>query len=159
MTLYEMTEQTKALYDLLQAEDVEEKEQIIADTLESFDADKKVEAYCQIIGQYKAEIEMFSAEIKRLTARKQTATNAVERMKAALLSFLEATGEEKVKAGSFTVATRTSKSVNITDFDKVPEEFIRVKKEADKTAIGELLKQGETLDYAEFVYSKGVNIK
>lgn len=31
MTLYEMTTQTKALYEMLQAEETEDKEQIIAD--------------------------------------------------------------------------------------------------------------------------------
>lgn len=159
MTLYEMTAQTKALYDMLQAEDVEDKEMIIADMLEGFEADKKIEGYCQIIGQYKAEIDMYSSEIKRLTAKKQTATNAVECMKKALLSFMEISGEEKIKAGCFSVSVRTSKSVNITDIEKVPEEYIRVKKEPDKTAIGELLKQGETLDYAEYVTNKGVIIK
>lgn len=159
MTLYEMTTQTKALYEMLQAEETEDKEQIIADTLESIEADKKIESYCQIIGQYKADIDMYSAEIKRLTAKKTTATNAVERMKKALLDFMEASGEEKIKSGVYSVSVRTSKTVIITDIYKVPAEFIRVKKEVNKTAIGELLKQGESLDYAEYGFTRGVNIK
>jgi hypothetical protein len=156
-----MTQQTKELYEILQNEEIEqeEKEQILSDMLESFGADEKVEAYCQVIGQYKAELEAYEKEIKRLEAKKKTAKNAVERMKEALKNFLEATGETKVETGTFTVSLRESKSVDVFDLEQIPQEFLRIKVEADKKAIGDLLKKGETVSGAQIVVNKGVNIK
>ena len=65
-TIYELTEQANALYNLLQAEEIDE--QTYNDTLEAMGAGEKVESYCKVIKQLQSDAEMYKTEIDRLTA-------------------------------------------------------------------------------------------
>lgn len=157
-TLYEMTHNAKYLYDLLQAEEIDE--QTFNDTLEAIGAAEKVEGYCQIIKQLQCDVEMFKGEIDRLTARKKTVENSIDRMKGALLMYLQESGQDKVKAGSFAVSTATTQAVKITDEAVIPciylvEQPPKISKEAIKKA----LKNGETINGAELVNNVGVRIR
>lgn len=157
-TIYEMTAQACALYDLLQAEEIDE--QTFSDTLEAIGATEKIESYCQVIRQLQADADMFGKEIERLEARKQTAKNRVERVKAALLMFLQASGQNKVKAGVVSVYTATTQVCNITDESKVPPEwFIPQPARVDKAGIKAALKTGAKIDGAELINNTGVRIR
>lgn len=157
-TLYELTEQATALYELLQSEEIDE--QTFNDTLEAMGASEKVEAYCKLIKQLQSDAEMFKSEIDRLTARKKTAENAVDRMKNALLAFLQFSGQDKVKAGSFSVSTATTQAVNITDEKAIPCIYlVEQPPKIDKAGIKKALKAGEEISGAELIDNKGVRIK
>jgi hypothetical protein len=157
-TLYELTAQANTLYEMLQNEEIDE--QTFNDTLEALETDVKVENYCKVIKQFQADAEMFKGEIDRLTARKKTAENAIERMKNALLMFLTATGQEKVKAGSFSVATATTQAVQITDETLIPCAFlVEQPPKIDKIGIKNALKTGTKIDGAVLVDNKGVRIR
>lgn len=163
MTLYEMTQQTKELYEILQNEEIEqeEKEQILSDMLESFGADEKVEAYCQVIRQLEAENNGFDAEIERLNKALSRNKKGVDRLKSALVMFVESTGDKKVKGGTFEVSLRRSEKVIIDDIDAVPEEFKRTKTtvEADKKLIKESVKNGTEVVGAHIEESVSAQIK
>lgn len=157
-TLYEMTAQATALYEMLQNEVIDE--QTFADTLEALEADLKVENYCKVIKQFQADVEMFKTEIDRLTARKKTAENAVERMKGALLMFMTASGQNKVKAGSFAVTTATTQAVQITDESAIPCKYlVEQPPKVDKMSIKDALKAGEEVAGAALVTNTGVRIR
>lgn len=157
-TLYEMTTQAAQLYELLQADEIDE--QTFADTLEAMGAGEKVEDYCQIIRQFQADADMFAKEIERLEARKTTAKNGLDRMKKALLMYMQISGQDKVKAGAFTVSTATTQAVKITDESKIPQEyFVPQPPRADKTAIKNAIKEGVKIDGAEIVMNTGVRIR
>lgn len=157
-TLYELTAQAAELYDLLQAEEIDE--QTFNDTLEGMGAEEKIESYCKVIKQLQSDADMFKGEIDRLTARKKTAENGVERMKNALLTFLFITGKDKVKAGSFAVSTATTQAVQITDENKIPFKFrITQPPKIDKIGIKNALKAGELVNGAELIDNKGVRIR
>ena len=157
-TIYEMTAQANALYEMLQAEEIDV--QTFNDTLEAMGANEKVESYCKIIKQLQSDAEAFKTEIDRLTARKKTAENGVERMKAALLMFLDLSGQDKVKAGSFSVSTATTQAVNITDENAIPCIYlVEQPPKIDKAGIKKALKDGETVQGAELVNNKGVRIR
>lgn len=157
-TLYEMTEQARQLYALLQADEIDA--QTFTDTLDAMGAAEKVEGYCQIIKQLQADADMFKGEIERMTARKKTAENGVERMKAALLDFMQQSGQDKVKAGSFAVSTAATQAVSITDESKLPPEyFIPQPAKVDKAGIKKALKDGAAVDGAELVTNWGVRIR
>lgn len=157
-TLYEMTAQACQLYELLQAEEIDE--QTFSDTLEAMGATEKIESYCKVIKQLQADADMFKGEIDRLTARKKTAENGVDRMKAALLAFLQYSGQDKVKAGSFAVSTATTQAVNITDESKLPPEWLIAQPaKVDKAGIKKALKDGATIDGAELIENTGVRIR
>lgn len=158
MTLYEMTEQAKYLYELLQAEEIDEA--VVNDTLEAIGAGEKVEDYCKLIKQFQYDAEMFGAEINRMKARKKAAENAVERMRTVLVMFLQASGQDKVKAGTFSVSTATTQAVQITDENAIPCRFlVEQPPKIDKAGIKEALKDGETVAGAELVNNTGVRIR
>lgn len=166
MTLYDMTREAKALYDVLSGEtdtgdfSDEEREQIISDTMESIGADDKLESYCKVVRQMEADAAMCAVEIKRLSDRKSKLTNGVERMKTAMLDFYNAAGYEKpVDAGIFKISRRRSEKTVVTDKDLVPDEFWKVKREADLTAIKAKIKSGETVPGAELVENFSIQIK
>lgn len=157
-TLYEMTLQATALYEMLQAEMIDEK--TFNDTLEGMGANEKVEGYCQIIKQLQSDVDMFKGEIDRLTARKKTAENAIDRMKNALLLFMEQTGQEKVKGGSFSVSTAFTQAVQITDEKAIPLNWlVDQQPKIDKAGIKKALKEGAEIAGAELITNKGVRIR
>ena len=157
-TLYELTEQANALYALLQAEEIDE--QTFADTLDAMGAGEKVESYCKVIKQLQSDVDMFKTEIDRLQARKKTAENGVDRMKNALLAFLQLSGQDKVKAGSFAVSTATTQAVQITNESDIPCVYlVEQPPKIDKAGIKTALKNGETVAGAELVNNVGVRIR
>lgn len=157
-TLYQMTEETKSLYEMLENGDIDE--QTLTDTMEAIGIDEKINSYCQVIKQLSADVDMFAEEEKRVKERKQTLKNNVDRMKMALLQFLTATGQEKVKTGTFSVSKSYSKAVNILDENSIPDEFkIEQAPKIDKTAIKKAIASGNEVCGAEIVENESVRIR
>lgn len=157
MTLYEMTEAAQALYQMLEAGEIDE--QTLNDTLQAIGADEKADTYCRIIRQLQADAEALKAEADRLTAKRRAAENAVERMKGALLAFTEASGG-RVKTPLFTVTMRTTQKVDITDPDAIPAAYrIAQPDKISASDIGKALKAGEDIPGATLVSNVSVVIK
>jgi len=157
-TLYELSATANELYALLQAEEIDE--QTFNDTLEAIGTGEKIESYCKVIKQLQGDAEMFKGEIERMTARKKAAENGVERMKAALLMFLQQSGQDKVKAGLFAVSTATSQAVQITNEAAIPCKYlVEQPPKIDKAGIRKALKDGEHVEGAELIENTGVRIK
>lgn len=157
-TLYEMTVNASKLYDLLLMGEIDE--QTFNDTLESIGADEKINSYCEIINQFKADMKSLKDEINRLTERKNNCENAIERMKSALDEFMKASGKTKEKTDKFTIFYRDTQSVNILDENKLPEKYlIPQPPNIDKKAISAAIKGGEKVDGAELVTKSSINIR
>lgn len=157
-TLYEMTAQASALYELLQAEEIDE--QTFIDTLEAIGTEEKIEGYCQVIKELQSDFDKFKAESDRLTARMKTTKNGIDRMKGSLLTFLKASGQSKVKAGTFSVSIGTSKQTNIVDESLIPAEFkIPQPDKIDKTAIKKAIESGVEVAGVEILTNEGVRIR
>ena len=109
MTLYEMTVTATRLYDLFTSGDI--PEEAVNDTLESLGVEGKIEDYCHVINQLGSDIASYEAEIERLNAKKQSAKKGIDRMKKALVAYMEVTNTPKVKAGVFDLSMRKSESV------------------------------------------------
>lgn len=157
-TLYEMTVNASKLYDLLLMGEIDE--QTFNDTLESIGADEKINSYCEIINQFKADMKSLKDEINRLTERKNNCENAIERMKSALDEFMKASGKTKEKTDKFTIFYRDTQSVNILDENKLPDEYLTPQPpKIDKKAISAAIKGGEKVDGAELVTKSSINIR
>lgn len=157
-TLYEMTAQASELYELLQNEEIDE--QTFLDTLEAIGTEEKVEGYCQVIKELQADLDKFKAESDRLAARMKTTKNGIDRMKNSLLTFLSASGQNKVKAGTFSVSVGTSKQTNILDESLIPAEFkIPQPDKIDKKAIKDAIENGQAIEGAEIVINESVRIR
>lgn len=159
MNLYELTNIAQELYENLQNEEVENKDEIIANTLEGLEADEAVEYCCKLIQQFSADTDTLKNEKMRLQKKQQTAENNVKRLKQNLLNFINASGQKKLKAGIFTVSKSTSQAVNITDISAVPPCFLQYEPKADKKAIKEFIKNGGgEVDGAELITNESVRV-
>lgn len=160
MTLYEMTTEARMLLDLLEAEEIDE--QTVADSMAGLDWESKLESYCQIQKTLEAEYAAHKAEIERHEKRMDSLAKQIERMKMAELDFMIASGQKKLKAGTFTVSVRETPSCEITDEGSLPERFtvqIPASTRPDKRAILTALKAGEEISGAALRYSRSLQIK
>ena len=108
------------------------------------DARDKVANCARFIREEEAEIEAMKKAIDNIKARMESRKKSVEWLKGAVLSALSVVGG-KVEEADIRVSTRKSKSVEIENFDLLPEMFKFEKKTlvADKALIKKALEAGE----------------
>ena len=156
MTLYELTDDYLKLMELIDDPDVDPE--IFNDTLEGIEGgiEDKADGYAKVIQGLKADIDGIKAEIDRLSKRKKTIENNITRMKQHLTAAMVMTDKRKFKTGLFSFSLRTSVSTVIDDEAAVPDEFARIKREPDKTAIKEAIQDGKEITFAHLEEKEGV---
>lgn len=159
MTLYEMTEAAKQLYDLFSNDEI--PLEAVQDTLDGMGVENKLEDYVNVINQFNGDITLLDIELKKLNAKKDRATKSLERLKAAVLAYMEVTNKDKERAGVFDLSIRKSEAVNIIDASKLPPEYVVTKTSTapDKEAIKAAIKDGKKVAGAEIITNKNLQIK
>lgn len=160
MTLYEMTDAAKQLYDLLEAGEIDE--QVVLDTMENIGASEKLESYVYVQKQLEAEIAAYETEIKRMGERVCSLKSRVDALRAAQAEFMKATGQKKATAGLFTLSLRENKSVSIDDETVIPMQYmveIPAAFRPDKRAMLAAMKDGERIAGASLNVSYSVTVK
>lgn len=143
-TLYDITADMAELLRL--HADGEIDDQTLADTLDAGlkdDESAKLEQYAYVYRSLDAEADMIRAEESRLKAKRVAKENAAERLRERVQAHLTSTGQTKAKAGLFSWSIKRTTAVAITDAELLPVVFLRVKTEADKTAIKAAIDSGE----------------
>ena len=157
-TIYEMTEQAQELLELLT--DGEIDEETFLDTLEGMGAVDKVENICKVISCLSTDSQMFSNEIKRCQDRKRTIDNNITRLKKSLYDFYIASGQKQLKAGTFTISSRKSTAVKITNEEAIPMDYLTIPMpKANLTAIKQAIKEGKNVPGAEIEERECVQIR
>ena len=158
MTLYEINAQLEqAFLDCIDPETGE-----ITGETDALDAltiarDEKVENVALYIKNLNAEADAIKAEADKLTARYRTAKNHAERLKNYLMGNLDG---EKFKTPRVSISWRRTKSVQINDIDKLPDDCLRFKDpEPDKRLIKLALEEGRPIEGAELVENASMIIK
>ena len=150
MTLYEMTEEARRLYEMLEAGDIDE--QVVADTMECIGAEEKLESYAYIQKQLEVEIDAYKSEVDRMLARMNSLQKQVDRLKAAQVEYMIATGQRKAKAGTFSLFCRDTLSCEILDESMIPPEFrveVPASTRPDKKAMLAAMKEGQEVSGAQ----------
>ena len=165
MSLYQINQQILSLEkmddDYVDTETGEIISQEEFDQL-NIDREEKIESICLWIKNLKAEAKAIKDEEENLAKRRkglESKADSLTRFISRILmgsKFKTARAGSKFKTARASVSYRKSKSVNITG--DVPEEFLRVKTEPNKTAIKEYLAT-ESCDWAEMQESESVVIK
>lgn len=156
--LYELTQDAMMLQELLENGDIDE--QTYADTLEGLDVETKVENICKVIKNLEAIAVACKTEKDRLAQREKTANNSIARLKDSLLAHMLLLNKKKTDAGTFTVSTSVSKSVEIIYEDMLDEKyFIPQPDKIDKTAITTDIKAGVEVSGARLVEKPYVRIR
>ena len=153
MKLYEIDQAILNCIDLETGEIID-TEQLDKLTMER---EAKLENVACWIKELKAEAEALKAEKMAFAKRQQVAENKMESLKKYLAYALDGQAFKTVRAS---VTFRKSQAVEITDIYKLDENYLRYKEpEADKTAIKEALKSGQTVAGATLVENTSVIIK
>lgn len=153
MKLYEIDEAILNCIDLETGEIID-TEQLDKLTMER---EAKLENVACWIKELKAEAEALKAEKMAFAKRQQVAENKMESLKKYLAYALDGQAFKTTRAS---VTFRKSQSVEIADIYKLDENYLRYKEpEADKTAIKEAIKAGQTVAGATLVENTSVIIK
>ena len=153
MKLYEVEQ---AIMDLVDNETGEIIDIEMFDNLQ-MERDEKIESIALYIKDLKAEAEALKAEKLAFAERQKVAENKAESLKAYLSYALKGQAFKTVKAS---VSFRKSQQVDVPDIYELDENFLRYKEpEADKTAIKEAIKAGQTVKGATLIENISVIIK
>lgn len=155
-TLYEINEQIQKAIEL--GFDPETGEILDASALEQLqmDRDEKIENICLYIKDLTAEAKALADEAKALSERKERSARKAESLKNYLQAMLNG---QKWKSSKAVVSYRKTQAVVIDDADALKPEFLRIKKEPDKTAIKEVLKAGADVAGAHLEDRQSMSIK
>lgn len=160
MKLYEITGEILEL--LTMAEDLELDQKMIRDTMEGldFEFEEKAEAYAKIIKTMEMDITGLDTEIQRMTKKKATIKNNIDRLKRSLEGAMIATGKRKFKTPLFGFGIQKNPpSLNVLDETKIPAEFwIEQQPKLDKKAVLAFVKENK-VDWAELSQTESLRIR
>lgn len=144
MKLYELTEAWAAIQEMFDTEDADD-EQIRA-ALENVEGaiEEKADGYAKLIFSMKAEAEAIKVEEKRLATKRQSLENRAKWLQKNLEVAMINTGKKKIKTNLFVFNVQKN-APSLEDFDEedVPEEFWKVTRSIDRTALLKAVKAGE----------------
>lgn len=144
-------------YDLETGEIFEEQEEQ-AKALKAEILSQGMETLCKVRANFKAEIDALKAEEKRIADKRKSLENKTDGLDKYIKDILHLSGQDKVKAGSFTVSLRMSEAVKLADnFEN--KDFGAYEFKADKKAIKEALKSGLEIDGAEIVCNLNLQVR
>ena len=178
MTLYEIDEQLAILEEYMI--DPETGELLDEDAFNAkFDEiqmalNDKIESSICFVKNLNAEINAFKEEEKNIAQRRKVKENLAERIKKRIDDYIKAqyTDENgnvdtaglnkfKMETPKMKLSYRKSESVEVTNIDAIPKEYIKTKTEvsADKTNIKKAIKAGQKINGAELVTNINMQIK
>lgn len=162
MKLYEIPGTIRAALDRIEV-DEETGEIINAADLDAVEAEahEKLESTALYVRELNAEADALKAEIERLTDRRRSLEKRSTFLKCLMLQGLDAMGATKLKTPMVTISVRTSKAVELDAdaLDVLPEGFIRIKREADKTAIKAAIERGFCMLGAHLVENRSLTMR
>ena len=151
--LHELTEQYLSISD----EDV--PPEAIADTLEAIEGEiqLKGENIGLLVQNWQSDIDALKEYKKQLDYKIQCKQNRIDNIKEYLRGNMEASGIKKIQCPLFTINCVGGRAmVSIDDEESIPDEYmtVTVTTKADKKAILDALKNGESIEGASLTESK-----
>lgn len=122
---------------------------------------QKASGYAQVIRAMKYDNDVVDAEIKRLQAIKKVRKNTTERLENALSDAMQQFEMDVIETPTTKISFRSSQSVEITDENAIDKQFITqiITTKIDKMEIKRAIKGGATVDGAELITNKNLQIK
>jgi hypothetical protein len=160
-SIYQLTTEAKELASLLsEGEITPEIENALV--INQTDLQTKALNYGYVVKSFQDDVEAIEAEIKRLQGLKTTRSNAIERMKSAVLEAMQVYGIEKIESPTLKLSVRNNpESVDILNEYQVPDIYRKEKitVSIDKDLIKEDLKSGLEVPGAVLKRTKSLTIK
>lgn len=152
--IYELTGDFLTFSELAeQGELTEEQEKMLKEALDNLkeDIEYKLEGYCKVRANFKADIEAIKAEKKRLDDKQKALENRVEAMENAIKMAILAVkpDEPKIKTPLFSLTVRNNPEsvvMDVEDVNLIPEAYLKFKApEVDKAKLKEAINAGKDL--------------
>ena len=152
--IYELTGDFLTFSELAeQGELTEEQEQMLKEALDNLKEDikYKLEGYCKVRANFKADIEAIKAEKKRLDDKQKALEKRIESLESAMKMAILAVkpDEPKIKTPLFSLSVRTNPEkvvMDVEDINLIPEAYLKFKEpEPDKTKLKEDIQAGKDL--------------
>lgn len=162
-TLYQCTEDVRAVLDAYMDDDSQEANDTIESVVGIFEL--KAENVAAYILNVEAQESMLADHIKHLQAKQSSIKAKRDKLKQYLAGSMKASGVMKISAtdGSFCASSRKNPpKVEIYDEAQIPQEFMReipARLEVDKTAIKDAIKSGIEVAGANLVQGESFQIK
>lgn len=166
---YAMAEALKALRDarerlLAVDSDIEQDERLFSDMMdgESGDAFAVLDRAIRASIETSALIGVLQERMAALQQRKARFERRRDAYRSMVLEAMQTMGIEKLERPDFTATVRSggTPGVVIVDEARLPDAFVRIRREPDKATIGAALKAGNTVDGAELRNSApGLQVK
>ena len=120
------------------------------------DLSDKLVNYSKFIKNTQGDIDALDGEIKRLTAKKKSLSNLVDRLKSNMLSVMVDNDIAKIDDPIMPIRRQKSPASVRLDIDAehLPSEYQKVEVKANSTAIAKALKDGIVIDGASLVQSE-----
>lgn len=162
LSLYELTSEFEAAMQQIVV-DAETGEVSGFEAVDSLNAafEDKAEAYAVMIKNLAAEAAAIKTERDRMKEREDAIKRRMDSMKQHLAESMIAVGKNKISTAKAALSFRKSVQVSITNDVMLPDDLCKVvvDRKPDKTAIGKLLKAGETVPGAELVENMNLQVK
>lgn len=133
------------------------------DSLEQLELDRKekIEGTALFLKNLLAEANAINEEKAKLDKRQKQKEKAVERLKEYLAYNLTSAKQSKFETGKVLLSFRKSEAVEISNIELLPKKYIRTvtKEEANRTAIKQAIKDGQTVSGAELITKMNLQIK
>jgi len=160
MSLYKTNENYKNIIesihnsDGLVSDDIQSQLELTMD-----DRDDKSIAYRETISNLEFENDQIADEIKRLQSLKKRNSNVIDTLNRSLLQSVLLHG--KYKVGTVTFSSRKSQRVEVAKdiIDVLPDDYKVVSVTANKKAIKDALKAGDTINGCELIDCNSLMIK
>lgn len=159
MNLFELNEKYR---ELEQRDDLDPE--TLKDTLDSINDSRevKLDNIANWIENNQADIDFLDKKIKQLREEKQVLSNKNNSLMEYMTTAIDDSGLKELKTENHILKPRNYRaSVSIIDEDDIPSEFIKVetKEKINKTAIYNVLKNGESVNGAELKPNRKTVIK
>lgn len=162
--IYEFLAGFNALWSLIEDETVDDA--VIEDCFTNMtdDLKDKLENCCKYIKNQEAVIAGLKEEEKRLSAKRKSAENSVERLKKLMQMAMTTAGEKKLPCGTFTVSIQANPKKVVMDeqyIENIPDEYLKfAEPEIDRKKLKEHLEAGYDLEgIAHLEQSEGLRIR
>lgn len=161
-TLYDITLQYREMLEKMldtASEDGEVDEQVMHELTQAQDAlEVKAENCAAMYLEIDSEIERIKKFEGKIKTRRERLQNRRDRLKEYIDRNLTAAQIERIEGEFVNISYRKSEKVEIDNEAEIPEEYWRVTKEPDKTAIKQALKAGISMG-AHLEPTKSIQIK
>lgn len=163
LNLYQIETEYRAIAQQLMDADGEltpEMEQSLAINKEQLQM--KSQGYAMVIREAEAEINIIESEMKRLMDLQDKRNSLILNLKQRVFNAMELYSIEKIETPLLTISFRKSESVEIENFDLLPDEYKVIpeaKPRADKKAIKDAIKNGIDVQGAFIQQNKSLSIK